>query len=399
MSKKRQISIAALCGLGFLATIELAMIFIKVNFTKGGFKPSFCSISNLIDCDGVAQTTYSVFMGIPLAFWGLMLYSLMLFLLCIPFLQKKFPNSIFKVFKNPRSYIATFGILSFTISMILAFISIFEINKICVLCFATYFLDLIIAFTAKTPKSFFVADIKNTIQDFISGAKEYFVLFIVVLLAFGGFLYYTSTSYIFAPNLKAQMQFQQFRKMKTNPYGVTGNVLGNPKGNVRVFVFGDFLCPHCKMANTMAHKLAKDYNEVIVNHINFPLDVECNPYIGKESVHPHACLLARYAIAAKKQDNYWGFVNLMYDNMPESEARIVELAKKAGFDAEKLVKDKNSTEVNEELALQINFAQNSGIYATPSFSMNDVLYVGVSPYDELLNHAKQAYKRYLRDNK
>ena len=113
--KKIWINILALIGLAL--TIELAVIFFKVNFNDT-FSASFCSVSNLIDCDGVAKTKYSMFFGIPLALWGMFLYALIIFLNNVDFIQKKFKNTIFDVFKNPKSYIATFGLLSFSISMI-----------------------------------------------------------------------------------------------------------------------------------------------------------------------------------------------------------------------------------------------------------------------------------------
>ena len=67
-------------------------------------------------------------MGVPNALWGLILYLVILMLLFVDKIQAKFKNTIFDVFENPRSYISFLGILSFAISMVLAFISIFEIN-------------------------------------------------------------------------------------------------------------------------------------------------------------------------------------------------------------------------------------------------------------------------------
>ena len=144
-------------------------------------------------------------MGVPNALWGLILYLVMLMLLFVDRIQAKFKNTIFDVFENPRSYIAFLGVLSFAISMILAFISIFEINKICVLCFCTYFINLFIAITACTGK-FFIKDILITAIDFVKGAKKYFALFLIVLTAFVSTLWYLNDSVAFSPKLKQQKQ-------------------------------------------------------------------------------------------------------------------------------------------------------------------------------------------------
>ena len=77
------------------------------------------------------------------------------------------------------------------------YISIYVIHKICALCFCTYFVDLFIAITALAGT--FVEDIKNTIVDFIDGAKKYFALFIICLIGFVTTLYYLDETMIFSP--------------------------------------------------------------------------------------------------------------------------------------------------------------------------------------------------------
>lgn len=65
------------------------------------------------------------------------------------------------------SYIAVLGTIAFTVSMVLAGLSIFKIHKLCILCVITYFIDLIIALVAFSRNS-----IIDTFRDFIDGAKN-----------------------------------------------------------------------------------------------------------------------------------------------------------------------------------------------------------------------------------
>ena len=65
------ILILAIVGIGLC--VELGYIFYKTNFLEQ-FAPSFCAVSELIDCDGVAQTTYALSAGVPNALWGFILY-------------------------------------------------------------------------------------------------------------------------------------------------------------------------------------------------------------------------------------------------------------------------------------------------------------------------------------
>lgn len=385
------ILIFVLIGIGLC--VELSLIFYKTNFLDV-YTPSFCSVSNLIDCDGVSKTTYSLSMGVPNALWGLILYSVILMLLFVDRIQAKFKNTIFDVFENPRSYIATLGLLSFAISMVLAFISIFKINKICVLCFCTYFVDLFIALIAKQ-KGFFIEDIKITIRDFIKGAKKHFVLFLIVLISFVSALVYLNNSLILSPKLKKERLMKEFFEAKTNKYAIKGNVLGNEKADVVVEVYSDYNCPFCRVLNIMLHKIAKD-DKILVKDVNFPLDTSCNPQIYSTlGGHENSCLYAKYALAAKKQGKLWGVANVLFDYHPRNPEEINEQIKKAhlGIDMDQLVSDVNSPEIAKQLADDIEKAAKLNLNGTPALVINGVFYMGGMPYEDLLDKIELAQKR------
>ena len=95
LTKFRFWAILILAVIGIGLCIELGYIFYKTNFLTQ-FAPSFCAVSELIDCDGVAQTTYALSAGIPNALWGLILYLVMMMLLFVDKIQAKFKNTIFE---------------------------------------------------------------------------------------------------------------------------------------------------------------------------------------------------------------------------------------------------------------------------------------------------------------
>ena len=125
---KKKIGVAVVALIGFITTIKLAIIYYNANFNPYAL-PSFCSVNSLIDCDGVAKTTESQFFGIPLAYWGLFLYSFIGILLIADKLKNFKIFKFMEVFKNPLDYIASLGLLAFVISMGL-------LNKkiVCTLC-------------------------------------------------------------------------------------------------------------------------------------------------------------------------------------------------------------------------------------------------------------------------
>lgn len=392
-SKVRWAIILILVLIGIGLCVELSYIFYKTNFAAV-YVPSFCTVSDLIDCDGVSRTTYSLTFGVPNALWGLILYSIILMLLFVDRIQAKFNNTIFDVFENPRSYIATLGLISFALSMVLAFISIFKINKICVLCFCTYFVDLFIALVAKQ-KGFFVEDIKTTIIDFVKGAKKYFALFLIVLIAFISALVYFDKTYIFSPKLKQDRVMKEFFEAKHNKYAIKGNVLGNEDAKVVVEVYSDFNCPFCRVLNIMLHKIAKD-GKILVKDTNFPLDTSCNSKVSSTlGGHETSCLYSKYALAAKKQGKHWGVSNILFDYHPKTVEEINERIKKAhlDIDMDKLMSDVNSPAVAQELAEEIEKAGQLNLNGTPALVINGVFYMGGMPYDELVERIDLAQKR------
>ena len=395
MTKNKRFLLTLLSIFGLILTGELINIYFKVNFNSE-FNPSFCSVSNLIDCDGVAKTHYALFLGIPLAIWGAFLYTVILFLTYIDKINEKLNIELFKVFKNPASYIATLGLVSFCCSMILAFISIFTIQKICLLCFVTYFIDLLLAIVAKS-KGFFIEDIKNTAKDFFDGAKKYLALFLVACFGAIWFLGYMQTSLVLAPNLRLQKSFEEFQKMKTNIFAIKGNTLGNPDGSIVIYLYSDFLCPFCRVTNTMVHKLAKEEKNVIIYHMNFPLDAECNPAL-RQTIHTGACMLAKYALAAERQGAYWDMASAIYDSLPQNEDDVLTLANKIGIDKNKLYIDAHSDDVASDLQKQIQKGINFGINGTPTIVVDGIEHKSAMPYYKLKTLVKQAKNRHKHDN-
>ena len=371
------IRILALIGLGL--SIELANIFYHANFDKTALF-SFCSINDYVDCDGVARTRFSQFAGIPLAWWGIFLYLVVLFLSFANKINWKGIFSPFKVFKNPLQYISALGLISFAVSMGLAGISLYKIQKVCILCVGTYFLDLLISIVATDFKNgHYINSFKTSFKDFIDGVKQYKVLFTVVLLIFAGFLAYTNISYVFTPHLKFSRSLDKYRNCKRNPYRIVGNQLGDPNGKVEIIMVSDFVCPMCKLNNIMIHQAVKEYQGVNVKHYNYPLDKECNAGMQYQ-MHPGACLLSKIAIAAKKQNHYWDIASELYYVKKLKTDDILKLAEKFGLDEKRFWYDIISKETEAKLLSDIETCNQMEVNATPMTFINGEKLTGLQSY-------------------
>lgn len=378
----KKIAIQLLTLIGFALTVKLACIYYVANYEKYALS-SFCSINEFIDCDGAARSTVSQFWGIPLAYWGMLFYIMVLFLTIVDKLKNLKFLKFLEVFKNPMAYIATLGTIAFAISMVLAGLSLFKIQKLCILCLITYFIDLIIALTACSGNLItLIKSFKTTVFDFIDGAKKYTKTFIVLVILAVSFLCYSGITYNFVPHIKKQKAILKYRDIKFNPYRVKGNLLGVDNPDVVIELYSDYVCPLCYINNIMLHQAAKEFKNIQIVHHNYPFDKECNPYVSF-SMHPNACFMSRGAIAAKNQNNYWEMSSLLYENQPKTMNEMLKLAEQLGFDKDKFVADFNSAETAKELQDEVDSAGELNIDATPTMYINGEKVMGVKPYYEL----------------
>ena len=379
---KKKLAIQILSVVGFALTIKLAIIFYVANYERYALA-SFCSINDFIDCDGAAKTTTAVFWGIPLAYWGMLFYITVLFLTVVDKLKNVKFIKFLEVFRNPMSYVTVLGVVAFTISMVLAGLSLFRIHKLCILCVLTFIIDLAIALVACSGifKNI-INDCKTTFIDFIAGVKQYTKTFIILLILVSSFLVYTETTCCFVPHIKKQKSILKYRDIKKNPYRINGNMLGAENADVTIELYSDYVCPLCYINNIMLHQAAKEFKNIKIIHHNYPFDKECNKYINV-NMHPNACFMARAALAAEKQENYWGMSSLLYEKQPKKLEDLVKLADKLDFDKDKFVSDFESKEIEKELYKQIDDADKLKLDSTPTMYINGEQIVGVQPYYEL----------------
>ena len=381
MSKTKRIILTVLALIGLALSIELCIVYYNANFNLEA-KPSICAISESMDCDSVARTAYSQFFGIPLSLWGVFLYLFFLFMIYVDKIKKiKFLNFL-NVFKNQISYIFCIGLLSFIISMILGCISVKKINSICIFCFMTYLIDLLIALTSKNWGNGLFYEIKQSIEDFIEAikVKRYAFWFVLLILLASSVLSYTTVSNILTPQIAKKKEmlnaFNEYRNL------VDGNIMGPKDANVIIHEFMDFNCGGCFLANLYLHRIINEFENVKVIQHNLPLDKTCNHNMRSEG-HKNSCLKTSYALAAAKQNRYWEMSDILFAENPETEKDIIEKARLVDFDIRKLKEDAHSNEIKEEIKKSIEFADSKNVDGTPTLYIGIRKILGISSYPEL----------------
>lgn len=127
-----------LCLAGLAVAGDLTFIHAKVHESQG--YRSFCSISETVNCDTVARSPWSVFLGLPVSVWGLLGYALMggLATAGLSARRRGWPAGLLVLL----SLAAVCG------SVALALVSELVLHAWCLLCMASWTVNLLLLATA-----------------------------------------------------------------------------------------------------------------------------------------------------------------------------------------------------------------------------------------------------------
>jgi protein-disulfide isomerase len=149
-------------------------------------------------------------------------------------------------------------------------------------------------------------------------------------------------------------------------------VLGNPKGDVTLVEFFDYRCPFCRQVEPWVQTLIKQDPGVRLVQKEFPI-------LGPASVYA-----ARLALAALKQGKHKEFHNALIakeGNINENdihEDMILQAAKSAGLDLDRMKADMNSSDVDSEIQGNMRIAKSLGLTGTPAFIVGTELVPGAT---------------------
>ncbi|MBU1241678.1 thioredoxin domain-containing protein, partial [Myxococcota bacterium] len=88
--------------------------------------------------------------------------------------------------------------------------------------------------------------------------------------------------------------------------------IGAAKPDVTVHEYSDYQCPFCSREHRKVRRIvAQNPTRVRLVHHHFPLDQACNRLVTKP-FHVRACVLAKMATCALKQNAFWGANDLLF---------------------------------------------------------------------------------------
>ncbi|MDR2161065.1 MAG: thioredoxin domain-containing protein [Desulfovibrio sp.] len=152
---------------------------------------------------------------------------------------------------------------------------------------------------------------------------------------------------------------------------------GNPRAQVTIVAYSDYLCPYCRLAEENLQVLMRKYEGKV------RLAFKALP----NAKNALSVTVARYGLAAfnQEEDKAWRFHDALFAEAEKIEkngdAVVKALAVKHGLDLKRLLADSASARTQERLAADEAEAEGFGIRGTPYFLVNDLLVRGAVPRD------------------
>src|SRR5262245_60904185 len=151
-------------------------------------------------------------------------------------------------------------------------------------------------------------------------------------------------------------------------------VVGDPNGKVTVVEFFDYNCTYCRAAGPMVAELLQKKPDVRIVYKDFP------------TLAPSSRFAAQAALAARRQspELYTAFHDaLLKANGRLAEDGVVQIAREAGVDVERMRADMEDPAINKSIDENIELARAIGVTGTPTFIIGDAMLVGAKPLQQL----------------
>ena len=147
---------------------------------------------------------------------------------------------------------------------------------------------------------------------------------------------------------------------------------GNPKGDVTVVEFFDYMCGYCKVAQEAVEKVLAEDKNVRLVYKEFPI-------LGAGSM-----TASKAAIASVPTGKYIKFHNALMSSKDRlTETTIFAIAENVGLNVEKLKKDMADEKVEKIVKANLALAQEIGARGTPTFIIGEKVFPGAVPVEQL----------------
>ncbi|WGH75130.1 DsbA family protein [Tenacibaculum tangerinum] len=165
------------------------------------------------------------------------------------------------------------------------------------------------------------------------------------------------------------------------PVNDQDQIAGPENAKITIVEYGDYECPHCKMAMPIVKRIKEDYGDDLrLVFRNFPLT----------QIHKFANDAARAAELAGEYDKFWEMHELIFRNQDQLDIdHLIDYAKQLGIDSDEFSARLEQNEKVEKVKSDFMSGVESGVNGTPSFFVNGKKYEGSWEYEDFSKILKE----------
>ncbi len=410
----------------------LALVKLRLQYDPG--YESGCNYGGSFNCDKVATSEWSTFAGLPVALLAIPTYVVMAFLALFAIAKLRDPEEGAGEARTAIRFLFGIGLLSCLYSVYLAYISGFVLKTYCVHCMQMYAVNLavtLLAWFADRGPEPLGRRLGLVVEEALAIARPTAQAAVVVVAAYlvssmwygrsEAALANAATAQIGAaiaaetaamapapgaatgavapkkapsktaaapPRAAAPASGSKPQAVRTEnglsyfevPVGADDHAWGKPDAPVTIVLFSDFECGYCRILSLNMRKVKekfKDKIRVVMKH--YPMNADCNPRMGGDRMHEHACHTARAAECAGKQGKFWELHDKLYDNQQSLDEKSVEgFAQKLGVDMAKWKACLSDPATEQKIRKDIAVAGRAYIWGTPRMYINGRLVTGAA---------------------
>lgn len=322
-------------------------------------------------CGAVSKSEYASFLGLPVASYGILFYFATALLLGLASLGDQSLREL------AASMVFYGAAAALAIDVVLFGIQLFAIAAFCNLCLSTYAITLLLLWLLRGSRksggrAALAATMRRTDGKIMTTSWSFGTLLLLLAVVSANL----ALTYQDPARMEEHMtestyrEFQDAPKVALNTSGAA--MRGNPKAELEIVLFSDFLCPWCRqLASALGQHFTKWEDRAVMYFINFPLDKFCNGAIDK-TIHPGSCWATLGGICAQEQEKFWEFHDQIFQSPPKNPnpSAILRIAAQAGLDTSRLDACMRLGEMQQRVRQQVAIGKGLGITSTPRVYVN-----------------------------
>lgn len=375
--------VLAVIGIG--VSIELSRIH-YLTHTDPAYK-SVCAVNEEVNCETVARSPYSIFLGAPVSAWGVFGYTLI---------------ALFAAWSLSRRRLhpgwaagMLMGLVGASVaaSSVLAYISFARIDSVCLFCMTLYGINLLLVVTMVVWATVERIRPLRAIGADIGAIVSKPALLVGLIAAVGG------SCAGLALGVSPYWHHARWDDLPKLPTGIDQNGhhwIGARKPLLSIVEFSDYECPFCRRAHRDIRLMASRYpDEVRLIHRHLPLDQSCNSDINRE-FHKRACEFSKAAVCAADQGKFWEMNDALFslqDTVRPEDVDLEGIAVELGLDRSQFKECLAKPGIPKQVKLDMDASRKLDVKGTPTFFVGPQRFAGGIPEVAIERAIERAQKK------